>query len=250
MPSSQWIRSTLFNVIFYTMTTAFCILYIPLIAAPRSWLIAMLRVYMRLLSAVEKHVAGITLEIRGREHLPPPGTAFLVAAKHQSPYETMKLHLILDDPAVILKKELTQIPIWGWLAQKADQIPVDRSNPARALKSITDGARRIAAQNRPIVIFPQGTRVRVHETTSDKPYKSGIIRMQAQTNLPIVPMALNSGLFWPRDGWRKYPGTVVFEFLPPIPPGGDPKDTLRTLETLLEARSQALIDESQKKISG
>ncbi len=237
-------RSLLFNLFYYSITAVLCFAYLPFLLLPRKAFVRMVRFWLTLVYIGEKYILGLDYELRGTEHI-PKDKAFLVAAKHQSAYETQKLHLIFDDPAIILKKELLSIPMWGWYARKARMIAIDRSSPKRALSSIVEGAKQIKEQGRPIVIFPQGTRVRLNETAQDKPYKSGIAKMYEATDLPILPLALNSGLFWPKNAFFKKPGKVILECLPLIPAGRNIKDIMPALEKNLEEKSQALIEESQ-----
>jgi 1-acyl-sn-glycerol-3-phosphate acyltransferase len=178
-------------------------------------------------------------EVRGREYL--PAGPCLVAAKHQSAWETLKLHLLLPDPAVVLKRELTRLPVWGWFAVKAGMIPVDRGARGRALASLLAGARQVVAEGRPIVIFPQGTRT---APGTHHPYRIGVGMLYEQLHLPIVPMALNSGLYWPRRAFLKRPGTIVVEFLPPIQPGLDRHQAMHELEARLEAATDRLVAEA------
>ncbi|MDH5723289.1 MAG: 1-acyl-sn-glycerol-3-phosphate acyltransferase [Alphaproteobacteria bacterium] len=203
--------------------------------------------FVGMTSLLEKFILGLTYEVRGIEHLPRQGS-FLLAAKHQSAYETFKLHILFNDPAIVLKQELLKIPFWGQYLAKSDVIAIDRSSPKKAIKSLQDGAQRVAKQGRPIIIFPQGTRVKPETTTKEKPYKIGIIRMQESTGLPIIPMALNTGLFYPKHSWCKKPGRVIFEFLPPIDIKEKAGDTLKELETIIESRSNALLEEGFKSI--
>jgi 1-acyl-sn-glycerol-3-phosphate acyltransferase len=240
------IRATLFNLYYYGITAILCFAYLPLLLLPRPAFVSMVKFWLSLVYIGEKYIMGLDYEIRGREYIPQDG-AFLVAAKHQSAYETQKLHLILKDPAIILKKELLSIPIWGWYARKAEMIAIDRSTPKTALSSIIEGAKKIQKQNRPIVIFPQGTRVHPDQTTLEKPYKSGLAKMYEATNMPVLPLALNSGLFWPKNSFFKKPGTVILEFLPPMPTGQDPKEMMHSLETNLENASNALKEEQGQK---
>ncbi|MBP7721678.1 MAG: 1-acyl-sn-glycerol-3-phosphate acyltransferase [Alphaproteobacteria bacterium] len=240
----SWPRSILFNIAFFGVTLAMCVLYIPLLILPRPLFTGMVRLWIYVVTFLEHTLLGLSYEVRGREHLPKDG-AFIVAAKHQSPYETIKLRILLSDPAIILKKELLSIPLWGWYLKKSGVIAIDRGTPERALKSIERGGVQMAEAGRPIVIFVQGTRVRPEETPSDKPYKSGIARIQEATKLPIIPMALNSGLFWPRGGWLKSPGKVVFEFFPPIAPGKHRKELMRELQDKIEAESSKLMNEAR-----
>ena len=238
------IRSTLFNVAFIAATAILCIAYIPLLLLPRSWFLNAVRFWIHVTTFLEYTILGLKYEVRGREHLPAEGP-FLIAAKHQSQYETFKLQILFKDPAIILKKELLSIPLWGAYLKKSGIIAIDRSTPEKALKSIEDGAVLMKNQGRPVIIFPQGTRVRPDENTGHKPYKAGIARVQEATELPVIPMALNSGLFWPRGGWLKSPGTVIFEFLEPIAPGQDRKAMMRGLEEKVESASNALMNEAR-----
>lgn len=240
-----WLRSLLFIVLFQFLTALTCIALVPALILPRRFLLAGVTFYLRVVAFVEKYLLGLTFEVRGREYMPKDGSYF-VAAKHQSTYETLKLFYLFHDPAVILKKELMRIPLWGWHAWKLDFIAIDRKNRESAMASIIEGARHIKEQGRPIVIFPQGTRVRADQTPADKPYKGGIAKMYAATDLPILPMAVNTGLFWPRGSIRKYPGKVIFEFLPPIEPGLPEKKVMQALEERIENASIRLMHEGKR----
>lgn len=244
-----WLRSTLFNLAFYMVTLIACIICLPTLFMPRRAFMAVVHGWVWCVHVLERVIMNLHFEIRGLEHLPADGTAYIVAAKHQSPYETFKLHTLFGDPAIILKQELLKIPLWGAYLKKSDVIAIDRTTPELAISSIQEGARRMKEQGRPIIIFPQGTRVRTDETVQHKPYKIGVARLQEATDLPILPMALNSGYFWPRSGWLRRPGRVVFEFLPPIMPGMDRSALLARLERDVEDKSNALLEEAAKKES-
>lgn len=233
------LRSLVFTFLFYALTAAGCLVALPSLLLPRGAALWVLLTYQRILFFLERTVMGIRLEVRGRENIPAQG-AYIVAAKHQSPYETMKLHLVFPNPSVVLKKELMEIPLWGWYAARIGMIPIDRSAKAEAMKSLVDGAHAAIAQGRPIVIFPQGTRVEAGEGARARPWRHGVARIQEVTGLPILPMALNSGLFWPRRGWRKRPGTVVFSILAPIPAGLGVAQTMAELERVVEEETKRL----------
>ncbi len=231
------LRSLLFNTVFYGWTVVCCFGLLWTLPLHHSRLIAGVKWYMRTLVWLERTIIGLEYEIVGLEHLPRQG-AFIVGAKHQSMWETMKLHLILDDPAIILKRELLFLPIWGWYAAKARMIAVNRGRKGAAVASMLEGAKQVAAEGRPICIFPQGTRVApgVH-----RPYKVGIAILYEALDLPIVPMALNSGMFWGRRTFIKRPGRITIQFLPPIPPGLTKETALARLEAELEEASDRLV---------
>lgn len=237
------LRSLLFNVLMFTWTGLLCILLLWALLLPKRGFLAVIRWYLRTLSFLEKTVLGLDYRVEGLENL--PDGPVLIAAKHQSMWETMKLHLILDDPAVILKRELLKIPLWGWYARKADLIAVDRGGKGRAIASLIDGSRRIVAQNRPIVIFPQGTRVAPGQ---DHPYRAGIFALYETLDLPVVPMALNSGVFWGRRAFRKKSGTITVQFLTPIPPGLGRDGLAAQLRPALEGASDRLVSEAEAGI--
>lgn len=239
-----FLRSTIFNLIMYGATAIACIFCLPGLLLPRKGAFAIVYAYVHTIHFLEKHILGLDYEVRGLEHLPKDGS-FIVAAKHQSPYETFKLHILFADPAVVLKQELLKIPLWGWFLSRIHPIAIDRSNGRRASQQVIDGAKRVAQENRPIIIFPQGTRVYPWQTPKDKPYKNGAGRMYEATGMPIVPLALNTGLFWPRTSWVKRPGKVIFEFLPPILPGKTAAAVTKELEERIESASNALEAESR-----
>ena len=232
------LRATLFNIAFFLVTGIACVLFLPGLLMPRKHAMHIVQIFVQSVYLLERIFLKLDYEVRGLENLPEHGS-YIVAAKHQSTYETFKLHVLFADPSVILKKELLRIPLWGRFLAKSDPIAIDRSSKDSA-QQIIDGAVRMQLQGRPIIIFPQGTRVYTWQTPEDKPYKGGAARMQAATGLTIVPLALNTGTFWPRGSWLKWPGTVVFELLPPIVAGKNPYDVTKQLETLLETESKKL----------
>ncbi len=244
-----FIRSTIFNICFYVLTGISCVLLLPTLILPRKVYFVVVHGFVYTTAFLEKYILGLSYEVRGREHVPQTG-AYIVAAKHQSAYETFKLHILFKDPAIVLKKELLKIPLWGQYLAKSDVIAIDRSSPKIAIKSIQDGAKRVAAQGREIIIFPQGTRVKPETTTAERPYKIGIVRIQEATQIPILPLAMNTGIFYPKGSWCKKPGKVVFEFLPPIMPDSNRNagEILKELETAVEGRSKQLMEEGLHSI--
>lgn len=229
-------RSRLFDLAFYALTALLCILYLPLLLAPRRVMVRFVLLWLRGVAFLERHVLGLHYRVEGLEHLPP--APCLIAAKHQSAWETLKLHLLLRDPAVVMKQELLRLPLFGWYLTKAGNIPIDRKAGANTLRSMLAAAEPAAAAGRDIALFPQGTRLAPGETA---PYqRAGVAALYDKLALPLVPMALNSGLFWPRGGGVKRSGTVTVRFLPPIPPGLPRAEAVRRLEAELEAASDAL----------
>jgi 1-acyl-sn-glycerol-3-phosphate acyltransferase len=238
-----YVRSTLFNIAFYGVTAMACIACLPTLIMPRNAFLFVVKTWLKSVQFLERTIMGLRLEIRGLDNLPKSG-CYIVAAKHQSAYETMKLHTLFGDPAIILKQELLKIPLWGAYLKKSDVIAIDRSTPDMAIASIQEGAQRMQAQGRPIIIFPQGTRVKLNETTAARPYKIGVARIQEAIKKPIIPMALNTGYFWPKKGWLRKPGTVIFEFLPPIEPGLERGEILAKLDNMIENKSHDLMMEA------
>jgi len=214
---------------------------LPTIVLPYAFLLGVLRAYARSSLWLLRVFCGVTVEWRGRGKL--PAGAYIVACKHQSLWETFALFALLPDPTYVLKRELMWLPLFGWLATKARMIPVDRGSHAKALASMTAAARKEAARGRQIVIFPEGTR---RPPGAEPHYLPGVAFLYAETGLPCVPVALNSGLFWPRRSLRRYPGTVLVEVLDPIPPGLDKRAFLRRLQDVLEEATARLVAEGRK----
>lgn len=239
------IRSIIFNFLFYViLTPGICILLMPALLMPRGATLWVATLYQRSSYWLEKYVMGLDYEVRNAHYI-PEGGQYLVAAKHQSAHETMKLLLLFKDPTIILKRELLSIPVFGWFLKRLEVIDIDRGNRDQSVNSLVTGAQRMKENKRPIVIFPQGTRVKVDATTAQKPYKGGIVKLYNATNMPILPMAINSGVYWPRNSFWKKSGTVVFEFLPLIPAGTDSTTILKTLEEQIETTSNRLAEEAR-----
>jgi 1-acyl-sn-glycerol-3-phosphate acyltransferase len=241
-----FIRSLIFNILFFGWSALICIGMLPFIYMGKKGAVTVTRTYLAFIYFLEKNILNIDYEVRGREFIPAEGS-YLVAAKHQSAYETLKLYALFGDPAIILKKELADIPLWGRFLVNLDNIAIDRSNREESMNSIVSESLRIKQQGRPIVIFPQGTRVGVGIGTDKKPYKSGVAKMYRAADIPIVPMALNSGLFWGRNSFMKYPGKVIFQFLPPIAPGQDEKEVLTDITERVEEATDRLVEEGREK---
>lgn len=234
----QAIRSTLFVIWMYGLMLVMGVIFLPSLLGPRAWARGVFTAWRGIIFGGLRVIGGVTWELRGIENLPHGGA--LVACKHQSMFDTLAPWTFLDDPAIILKKELKWLPIFGWWAQKLENIAVDRSAAAKALRGMTRQARQRAAQGREILIFPEGTRVPVGETLAFKP---GVAALYSAMDAPCVPVALNSGLIWKSFGLLKRPGRIIVEILEPIPPGLDRKDFMARLKTAIDTRTEALMKE-------
>ena len=238
-------RSLIFNALFYVNITIRIIVALPTILLPYSFLHGVLRRYASSTLWFLRVVCGTKVEWRGREKL--PAGPCIVACKHQSLWETFALFMLLPDPTYVLKRELMWLPLFGWLATKARMIPIDRGSHAKALASMTAAARREAARGRQIVIFPEGTR----RPPGAKPrYLPGVAFLYAELGLPCVPIALNSGLFWPRRSLRRHPGTVLVEVLDAIPPGLEKREFLMRLQNTTEQATARLVAEGERSTHG
>lgn len=233
------LRSLLFNVFFYGWTAVCVVIGLPLLLGPRSGIFYLGRVWAHPIIFALRLLCGLRHQVRGRDNL--PAGPVLLAAKHQSAWDTIIFSILLWDHSFILKQELLRIPLFGLYLSRAGQIPVDRRGGAKALKKMVAEAKAAAAAGRPIVIFPEGTRVAPDQ---HRPYQPGVAALYGQLEVPVVPVALNSGLFWRRNSFWKQPGCITLEFLPPIPPGLPRKDFLARLETAIEGRSRALLTDS------
>jgi 1-acyl-sn-glycerol-3-phosphate acyltransferase len=231
------LRSALFNLAFWVWTLALqlpgVVLLLP--GVPRMWIIRAGRVWIAGVMALLKYVAGIDSEIRGRDRL--PAGPCLIAAKHQSAWDTLIFNLILDDPSFVVKRELLHLPFFGWYLRRYGVVGVDRAGGAQALKRMVKETHGIARMRRKLVIFPEGTRVKPGET---RPYHPGIAALYRDLNLPVVPVALTSGEHWGRRAFRKVPGTIKLEFCDPIPPGMSRRAFMDRLSADLEAASERL----------
>ena len=218
------------------------IVALPVLALPHRVHLIFIRSYSRTSLWLLRTICGTKVEWRGAEKIPPG--ACIVACKHQSLWETFALYAILADPAYILKRELMWIPLFGWHMRKAGLIPIDRSAGLSALSRMTARAKKELARSRQVIIFPEGTRRPIGAEAS---YKPGIAHLYARAGVVCVPLALNSGMFWPRRSLLRYPGTVLVEALDPIAPGLDPRSFLARLQDVLEEATARLVQESRSQ---
>jgi 1-acyl-sn-glycerol-3-phosphate acyltransferase len=237
-------RSFLFNVLFYLNLLVQIVVALPTLLMPRSGILAVARFWARSNLWLLRAVCGTRVEFRGLDKIPPG--ALVVASKHQSLWETFALITVFADPAYIMKRELAWIPFFGWYATKAGMIAVDRGRGAQALAEMNAAARAELERGRQIIIFPEGTR---RAPGAEPRYKYGVVHLYAEGGVPCLPIALNSGLFWPRRSLRRNPGTIVVEVLDPIAPGLDKEAFFARLQQTVEAASARLIAEGERELA-
>ena len=230
------VRSLIFTLWLYLSMPLFAIGLSPALLMPHRVAIAVIKLWARFVLFGLRWIAGVKVEVRGLEHR-PTGPA-LIAAKHQGMLDVIAPFAFLDDACFVMKKELMPLPFFGWFAWKTKMIAVDRAAHAKALKDMVRQTRARLAEGRQILIFPEGTR-----TTPGEPadYKPGVAAIYRDVAAPCWPVATNSGVHWPAHGFKRYPGTVVFEFLPPIPAGLKRAAFMAELESRIETASTALL---------
>jgi 1-acyl-sn-glycerol-3-phosphate acyltransferase len=233
------LRSLIFLVVFYLNTAVILVFGSPLLLGPRSW--AMAGLWFHAVTSLWwlRVICGTRLEVRGRERL-PQGPA-LIASKHQSAWDTFGLVPLLRDPAIIMKEELLKVPLYGWFSRKFEMIPIKRESGPSALRFMAREAAARMAQGRDVLIFPEGTR---RAPGAPPAYQPGIALLYGELGMPCVPVALNSGVFWPRRSIRRRPGTIVVEFLEPIPPGLPRREFMSLLEERIETGTARLVGEA------
>ena len=233
------LRSALFHAVFYVVCTAWFLLAILAWPFPSGAMMAFARAWARSILFLHRVVTGASVEFRGVERIPPGPV--LVAAKHHSAWETMALLLFFPKATYILKRELLRTPLFGWHLVKAEQIPIDRGQRAQALARMLTYAHRAIANGRQIIIFPEGTR---RKAGAPPEYKHGVARLYGALGVPCVPVALTSGLAWPRNTLLHYPRRILVEFLAPIPAGLDPEVFYDRMRTEIEAATNRLLREA------
>lgn len=233
------LRSYFFTLIFYSATALFVTLGSPLLLGPRSWAMAGLRAHARTCLWLLKHIIGTKYEIRNQHHIPQG--AVIAASKHHSTWETFALIPLFSDPTTIQKAELFHLPFHGWFSRKFGMIGIKRETGPSALRYMLKQAHDRVSVGRQILIFPEGTRKKVGAPPD---YKSGVAKLYEELNVPCVPIALNSSLYWPRHSPLKYPGTILVEVLEPIAPGLPRKQFMALLQERIETATKRLVDEA------
>lgn len=240
MTTVLWLRSLAFNVGWYLGSIAIAIVGAPLLLAPRRWVVAWARLWIVFVLWWLRVTCGLSHRVVGHENLPSGPAIF--ACKHQSSWETLAFTLLFDDIAIVLKRELLFIPVVGWAMARAGNITVARGDGAKALRGLIRQAQDRLKAGRSILIFPEGTRVAVGD---EKPYQVGIAALYRQLNVPVVPVALNSGLFWGRRQFVKRPGVISLEILEPIPPGLKREPFMALLRERIEGATAKLVQQAQ-----
>jgi len=230
------LRSLIFVAWLYLSMVIFAVGLSPALLMPHRVAVGVIKLWSKFVLFGLRWIAGVKVEVRGLEHR-PTGPA-LIAAKHQGMLDVIAPFAFLDDACFIMKKELMPLPFFGWFAWKTRMIAVDRSAHSKALKDMVRQARARHAEGRQILIFPEGTR---GEIGAAPDYKPGIAALYRDLDSPCWPVATNSGVHWPAHGFKRYPGTIVFEFLPPIPAGLKRAEFMTELENRIETASTALL---------
>ena len=231
------LRSLIFVAWLYLSMAIFALFLSPVLLFGPAPSMGVIRMWAAFVLFGLRWICGVKVEVRGLEHR-PSGPA-LIAGKHQGMLDVIAPFTFLSNPCFVMKKELMVLPFFGWFAARTNMIAVDRSAHAAALKGMVRQARERRDEGRQVLIFPEGTRTAPGAAPD---YKPGIAALYRDLDCPCVPMATNAGHHWPAHGFRRTPGTVVYEFLPPIPPGLKRAEFMARLEAELEAASTALLD--------
>lgn len=235
------IRSLLFNVGWYAGTAVIAALGSPILLMSRRAVVAWAQFWIRFCLWWLRVTCRLTHRVSGRENM--PAGPVLIASKHQSTWETLAYTILFPDAAIVLKRELLFIPVVGWAMARAGNIAVARGDGAQALRGLVKQAKAVIADGRSIIIFPEGTRVAPGD---ERPYQVGVAALYRQLGVPVVPVALNSGVFWGRRKFIKWPGLIRVQVLPAIAPGLAREGFLNTLRDRIEHTTKELVQPERK----
>lgn len=235
-----YLRSVLFTVLLLVWTLFLAVFSPPTLLLPRQWAYDYTRFWAHGVLLLLRVVCGLRHQVRGRGHV--PDTPVIYALKHQSAWETIAMLTLVPRFAAVLKRELLHIPIYGWYMHKIGMVPIDRRGGGRALRDMVASARGYIEEGRSIVIMPEGTRMAPGRTGR---YHPGVAALYKQLGVPVVPVALNSGMFWGRRSFLKRAGTITIEFLEPIPAGLDRATFMATLEERIEPAARRLYEDAR-----
>lgn len=237
-----YFRSFIFNIVGYTTLSLGCVFNSVVgVFSKKATIYIWNYSFIPFLVWALKYIAGIEIEIRGQQYLKQENCIY--AGKHQSALETYCLSNYIKRASFILKKELTYIPVFGWAQYFYGMIPVDRSAGSAAMKSMLRCAKNRLNDKRPIIIFPEGTRKKPGQKAD---YKPGVALLYQNLNVPVIPIAANTGFFWKKSSFMRYPGKVIFEFMEPLPAGLNKQEFMKELQTRLESKCAELNAETLK----
>lgn len=235
----RFLRSSLFKILFYLWTAFFCILYLPFFWLPRNGLIEFQRIWSYGVRVLLRLIMNIRIVVNGSENIPVGGA--LIAMKHQSSVDTFVMHTIVSHPAFVMKKELLKIPLYGRFCLNTGMIPVDREGGVKALKLLMQDSAKAIREARQLIIFPEGSRALPGSHTA---YQSGIFGIYKFTKERVIPVGLNSGVFWPKKGNLIPGGEIIFDFMEPIEAGLAKDEFMEQLKNKIENSSNLLLPSS------
>ena len=236
-----FLRSLVFNAAYLSWCMLSAIFYAPLFLVSSRTALRAGAPWAFVILLLARVICGIKYEIRGREYI--QDKQVLYASKHQSAWDTVIFWALLSQPAFVLKRELLRVPLWGWYLWRMNMIAIDRSAGAPGLKDMLRQSKNAIASGRPIIIFPEGTRTKPGAAPN---YHPGVLALYSSLKVPVIPVALNSGVFWGKNAFTKHPGTIIIEFLPPIPPGLAKDEFMPRLQEAIENASQKLLNEGRR----
>ena len=231
-----FLRSALFNLLFYGLLVVMLVAGIPLLLASERMIKAYARLWGRLSLGLLTGICGVRLVYRGLDRVPPGG--LIIAAKHQSFLDVLALLPIAPGFTYVMKRELARIPLFGPLMMRGGMIAIDRSKGRQVMGLLNEQVRQVLAKGQQLIIFPEGTR---RPPGAEPIYKSGVAHLYVATGATCLPVALNTGIFWPRRSFMRHPGTLVIEILEPIGPGLDKNGFQAKLQDDLETAANRLL---------
>jgi 1-acyl-sn-glycerol-3-phosphate acyltransferase len=234
-------------VLFVLNNVLWFVLALPTLMLPKKTFVTLV-LHNWCWSNVKLHsfICGVKYEIRGKEHIPKDGSGYIIAAKHQSAWETFALTAHVPSPRYILKRELMWVPLFGFYLKRTGQVPINRGSRSEAIAAMNKAAELAIRDGGQLVIFPEGTRRPVDAPPN---YKMGVAHLYAALNRPVLPVAINAGVFWPRRTFLKYPGTIVLEFLPVIPAGLPKEEFHARLQETIETATNRLVAAAKAELA-
>ncbi len=238
------LRSVIFQTLFYAWSSVLAVIFLPMLILPKRCIVVGGEIWMRSTLWLLARTVGLTHRVEGTANIPDGPVIY--AFKHQSAWDTMAVPVLIPNPAVVVKRELLWIPFYGWYARKHGMIGIDRGRGHRAMRRILKDGQAAIDAGKPVVVFPEGTRT---APGTRVPYFAGIALLYRELGLPVVPVALNSGLFWGRRSFIRKPGRITVRYLPAIPPGLARDDFMARLEDAIETASDELAGVSTTALS-